>query len=135
MTPSSDSVAAELVVPLSRTADYHKISAAQLTRTYRRLSPAGAPTTMRRDLRAWLRAHESVSQETLDTFVHRQALGLRVTLSALADDPASQPLLAPELLLALQALDVAPDRLRREWPSDLRDLDLLADAFGRPFAS
>jgi hypothetical protein len=90
---------------------------------------------MRRDLRAWLRAHESVSQETLDTFVHRQALGLRVTLSALADDPASQPLLAPELLLALQALDVAPDRLRREWPSDLRDLDLLADAFGRPFAS
>jgi hypothetical protein len=118
----------------TRPGDRCKLTAAQLAKTYERVAPAGAPTTMRRSLRAWLRAHEGVDQQTLDTFIKRRAYGVRVTLSALAHDPATEELLAPEVLLALRALDDDPDALRGDWPSDPEDLDLLAGAFGRPFA-
>jgi hypothetical protein len=121
------------VASRSRPADPGKVTAAQLTNAYRRVAPPNARITMPGDLRAWLRAHEVVSEATLDDFLDRRAHGLEVTLSALAHDPASEDLLAPELLLALQALDEDPDHLRDQWPSDPRDLDTLADAFGRPF--
>lgn len=119
---------------LTRPGDRRKLTAAQLAKVYKRIAPAGTPTTMDRGLRAWLRAHEGVDQETLDTFIERRAQGVRVTLSALTHDPATEELLAPELLLALRALDDNPDALRGEWPSVPGDLDLLAGAFGRPFA-
>jgi hypothetical protein len=109
------------------------LSAAHLRRMYSRVVPSGTPVTMRRDLRAWLRRHESVTPAALDRFMSRRGRGLEVTLGALAADPASEDLLAPELLLALQALDSDPDELREHWPSDPHELETLADAFGRPF--
>jgi hypothetical protein len=121
------------VVSPSQPADPGKLTAAQLAKAYRRVAPSGARITMPGGLRAWLRAHEGAGAASLDDFLDRRASGLRVTLSALAHDPASADLLAPELLLALQALDEDPDRLRDQWPCDPRDLDTLADAFGRPF--
>jgi phytoene dehydrogenase-like protein len=117
----------------SRPADPDKLTAAQLSKAYRRVAPPGTRITMPGDLRTLLRAHEAVSAASLDDFLDRLARGLRVTLSALAHDPASEDLLAPELLLALQALDEDPDHLRDQWPSDPRGLDTRADAFGRPF--
>ena len=89
---------------------------------------------MQTDLRDWLRAHERISARALTAFVDAHAQGVRVTLSALADDPAAEDLLAPQLLLALEALDTDPDRLRVLWPGDLQELDLLAEAFGRPYS-
>jgi hypothetical protein len=117
----------------ARPADHHKVTAAQLAKTYRRLAPTGVTTQMRRGLRAWLRAHEPVDQRTLDAFVDQQTHGVRITLAALAHDPATEDLMAPELLLVLRALDDDPDALRAQWPSDPRDLHLLADAYGRPY--
>jgi hypothetical protein len=110
-----------------------KLTESQLTEAYRRVAPPGTRITMPRYLRTWLRTHEAVGASSLDDFLDRRARGLRVTLAALAHDPASEDLLAPELLLALRALDADPDHLRDQWPSDPRDLDTLAAAFGRPF--
>lgn len=104
---------------------------------YLQLAPADATDTMPQCLRGWLilfAQRHQIDDDSVRCFAAAHAVGLVVTLDAVPHDPATAGLLAPELLLALLALDHEPDTLRAEWPGDRRGLHALADVFGRPYA-
>lgn len=111
-----------------------------LQQAYSRLAPAGTPTTMPDDLRAWLRAwavRHALDRDRVETFITTHQGGLVATLDAVHHDLTTAHLLAPELLLALAAIDQDPDRLRACWPADrdVAELLSLAEDFGRPYVS
>ena len=90
------------------------------------------------ELRVWLRdwsGRRGICGQRFDDFVLNHETGLAATLDAARHDPATRHLLAPEILLALVALDQDPDFLRACWPDDrdVRELLALADVFGRPY--
>ncbi len=116
-----------------------QISRAKLKVAYLRVAPAGAPTTMPRVLRRWLRTWSSshgLGVGSLKTFLASHERGIALTLDAAQYDLDTRNLLAPEVLLALAELDQDPDLLRDCWPPDRdpRELFALADTFGRPYA-
>lgn len=117
-------------------ADLGQALSGSLQALYRPLA-SGVADTMRPALRTWLdcraRRH-GVDEPGLQRFVAGHRMGLSVTISTAQHDATAAQLLAPELLIALLALDRYPDALRADWPEDRRDLDALADVFGRPFA-
>lgn len=72
----------------------------------------------------------------IQSFVQSHEAGLTITLDAACHDPSTERLLAPEILLVLEALDRDPDTLRACWPEDRdpHELSAIADAFGRPYS-
>ena len=113
--------------------------AAVLDDAYDRLGPVLPRLTMSDGLRAWLRRwalQHDVGSDDIKWFASDHEAGLSITLKAVGDDPDLEQLLAPELLLALLAVDQHPDVIRRCWPADRDPAELvaLADAFARPYS-
>jgi len=111
-----------------------------MDRAYARVRPPAAaadsmPDDLRRWLRSWAHAH-AWDHAQLEVFIDGHAGGVAATLEGAQHDPDVQHLLAPELLLALLALDVDPYSLRARWPEthDVREVLALADLFGCPFS-
>lgn len=103
---------------------------------YRQLA-RGTADSMPEQLREWLRCwarRRGIGARSVECFVGSHRRGLSITIDAAQHDAATARLLAPELLVALLGLHHDADALRADWPTDRRELDALADAFGRPFA-
>jgi len=107
---------------------------------YEWLAPSGARVSMPVELRRWLLAWSETHRLDMDTVQRcacRRAIGLAATLDGVQNHHETNELLAPELLILFWGLEAEPFSLRATWPADreTRELEVLADLFGRPYST